>query len=382
MIMQTLFKLVIGLNALALSTLLYANEKNYSIYINAGSTGTRLHLIQHNKTASIPVLKDVFSIQTHLALTDLNKHPEKVKELFTELLNDTKNYLFSHHIPLNTVPIHLLATGGMRLLPIAKQQAIYHLVSQFVQTNYAFNLAEIKTITGKMEGFYGWLDINYLLNHFQNSSPTFGSLDMGGASTQIVFATDEKMDAEDKIAITINHRQYQVFSKSFSDLGQDQALKNILIEREAQSCFPINSIYQDNHKGYFNSSECKRIYEKFILAHQVRESLPKIKNQTFIAYSGVYYTYAFFKANLNPVENYLEKQIQTTCNKTWEQLQIDYPDISSKYLTNYCAHGIYYQELLYKHYNLKDEQIKISNKLKDQEIDWTLGAAFYDLIKA
>ena len=111
--------------------------------------------------------------------------------------------------------INLLATAGMRLLPEEKQQAIYSSIKSFLKNNYQFPVGEIKTISGKMEALYGWLDINYLLGNFKNHQATIGSIDMGGASTEIAFATEDESRPEDEIKIDINDKHYIVFSKSF-----------------------------------------------------------------------------------------------------------------------------------------------------------------------
>ncbi|KAF5209438.1 GDA1/CD39 (nucleoside phosphatase) family protein [Clavispora lusitaniae] len=96
-------------------------------------------------------------------------------------------------------PIFLHATAGMRLLPPNEQEPIMENVCQYLQSNSDFYLphcqSHVNIIDGDTEGLYGWLSINYLMNsldhpedhdHGKNHT-TYGLLDMGGASTQVVF---------------------------------------------------------------------------------------------------------------------------------------------------------------------------------------------------
>ncbi|KAG7193398.1 uncharacterized protein KQ657_000816 [Scheffersomyces spartinae] len=97
-------------------------------------------------------------------------------------------------------PIFLHSTAGMRLLNPTEQQTILDTICEYLQSNSDFFVPEcsshINVITGDVEGIYGWLSINSLIgsfdtpeqhNHGKNHT-TYGLLDMGGASTQVVFS--------------------------------------------------------------------------------------------------------------------------------------------------------------------------------------------------
>lgn len=97
-------------------------------------------------------------------------------------------------------PIFLHSTAGMRLLNPTEQQTILDTICGYLQSNSDFFVPEcsshINVITGDVEGIYGWLSINSLIgsfdipeqhNHGKNHT-TYGLLDMGGASTQVVFS--------------------------------------------------------------------------------------------------------------------------------------------------------------------------------------------------
>nr|XP_019049715.1 hypothetical protein I302_00134 [Kwoniella bestiolae CBS 10118]OCF28645.1 hypothetical protein I302_00134 [Kwoniella bestiolae CBS 10118] len=139
---------------------------------------------------------------------------------------DIPNYLaplLSHalrHIPPSqhhSTPIYILATAGMRLLPEQTREAILQASCDLIRNEYPFSVGgpssagpcgeNIRVISGEEEGMWGWVAVNYLMDGFGHApeptisssssvtpvdvshhSPTFGFLDMGGASTQLAFS--------------------------------------------------------------------------------------------------------------------------------------------------------------------------------------------------
>ncbi|KAI0707728.1 nucleoside phosphatase family-domain-containing protein [Earliella scabrosa] len=88
----------------------------------------------------------------------------------------------------------------MRLLAPEKQADVLQATCLFLKLHSNFKIDErsasgpcgssVRIITGEEEGYFGWIAINYLMDGFvgsDGSHPTFGFLDMGGASTQIAF---------------------------------------------------------------------------------------------------------------------------------------------------------------------------------------------------
>ncbi|WVQ93104.1 hypothetical protein IAU59_000168 [Kwoniella sp. CBS 9459] len=128
--------------------------------------------------------------------------------------------LLSHalrHIPPSqhsSTPIYILATAGMRLLPDEERNAILQSSCDLIRNDYPFGVDgpssagpcgdSVRVISGEEEGMWGWVAVNYLMDGFDppphsstdsvtpvdvnHHSPTFGFLDMGGASTQLAFS--------------------------------------------------------------------------------------------------------------------------------------------------------------------------------------------------
>lgn len=244
-ILPLLISLIIFLSPLA------AFARTYTIFVDAGSTGSRLHVYQINQSIVIPEVIDIFSISTTPGLSSFAAHPEKSGESLKVLFDGATQFLQNQHIDLREVSVHVLATAGMRLLPENQQRAIYSNVTDYLKAHYAYPLKNVKTISGQMEGVYGWLDVNYLLGNFQHHQPTVGSIEMGGASTQIAFATTDHSKPQDEIIVNIGNQSYRVFSKSFLGLGQEQIIETMTKDQAAENCYPQNYIFNPQKNRTF-----------------------------------------------------------------------------------------------------------------------------------
>jgi Golgi nucleoside diphosphatase len=371
--------LVIIMSILSLTA--FADGDHYAVFIDAGSTGSKLHVFRYNETASLPDIKDIFSEKIKPGLSSFADRPNEAGPYFKKLLDDASQFLQKSGADLKTTKINILATAGMRFLPEDKQKAIYSTLSNYVKNNYEFSMGNIKTISGQMEGFYGWLDVNYLLGRFQNDQSTVGSIDMGGASTQIAFATEDVSKPDDEIQIDVNHKHYMVFSKSFLGLGEDQIREKMMTDQAASNCFPTNYIFNKNGVGHFNVTSCDSIYTNIIQEQKVEQQMILTQDQSFIAYSGIYFTYNFLNTDKIPDQFSLESRIQNVCNKTWEELKKEYPNVPELYLSTDCANAVYDDQLIYNTYKIKGSQLTVTNQINQTEIDWTLGAVLYSLLE-
>lgn len=169
-------------------------------------------------------------------------------------------------------PIFLHSTAGMRLLTPPEQQKILNHICEYFTTESDFFLPDcpshVNVIEGDIEGIYGWLAINSLVGTFDNPAShqhgknhtTYGLLDMGGASTQVVFQpnmteidehknnlyninlfelprlnSDSNFDSnsgetslEDGEYIAPKPLNFKVYSDSFLGLGMSQAYSRYL----------------------------------------------------------------------------------------------------------------------------------------------------------
>ena len=83
------------------------------------------------------------------------------------------------HIPeeyQKETPLYILATAGMRLLAKEEQEGILSYLRNGINAQYPFLFPEgnLEIISGRQEGIYQWLAINYVLgkldHHVQSST--------------------------------------------------------------------------------------------------------------------------------------------------------------------------------------------------------------------
>ncbi len=361
----------------------FAITDRYAIIVDAGSSGSRLHLFQYHDENVITDIKEFPSKKVSPGLSSFaGKSQEEINKYLQPLFDYALQELNNLHVDPQTVGVEILATAGMRLIPDDAPE-IYSKVKNFLENHYSFQIRRVETISGKMEGLYSWLDVNYLAKNFQNHTSTIGSLDMGGASTQIAFEVENNTRPDDETTLKIDGQQYTIFSKSFLYLGQDQARQSMNLQNNFYTCYPINYKFQDQ-LGYFNFENCNKIYSNLIADKQVQEQITSVHNKKFIAYSGAFFAYKFFNLLQKTDQKDVTDRIKEICeNKdhNYDWWQKTFPNEPSTLLPNYCTNDVYISNLFYNNYHLGNGNLTVSDNINQQSIDWTLGAMIYQLLE-
>ncbi|SCU94644.1 LAME_0F08372g1_1 [Lachancea meyersii CBS 8951] len=234
----------------------------YGVVIDAGSSGSRLYVykwqdpqftagqanneLQH----SVPQihLEKEWTSKTSPGLSSFASKPKKA---FSEHIKPLLEFAESI-VPrekLQSTPVFLQATAGMRLLPEAKRNAILENVCHGMKQLSSFSVdnceSRIQVIDGETEGLYGWIGLNYLLgnlNDFQTTDSnhqSFGFMDMGGASAQIAFVPSNESEIEkhddDISTITLRSvngeaQSWRVFVSTWLGFGANQARSRYLAQ--------------------------------------------------------------------------------------------------------------------------------------------------------
>lgn len=186
---------------------------SYGLVVDCGSSGSRIFVYfwpRHNGNPhdlldikqmrdrnSQPVVKKIKPGISAVADT-----PEHASDYLRPLLS-----FAAAHVPVKKhkeTPLYILCTAGMRLLPERKQLAILgDLVKDLpLEFDFLFSQSQAEVISGKQEGVYAWIGINFVLGRFDHEDEseaetsqelaggrrrTVGILDMGGASLQIAY---------------------------------------------------------------------------------------------------------------------------------------------------------------------------------------------------
>ncbi|KKK13343.1 hypothetical protein ARAM_001985 [Aspergillus rambellii] len=234
---------------------------HYGVVLDAGSSGTRVHIYRWLDTAIArkqggeDVLKSLPEIKTkaewvkkiHPGVSSFADRPEDIgSHHLAELLDHARDIVPKDAI--KETPLFLLATAGMRLLGDLEQRVLLDQVCSYARENYEFALPDcdvhIQVIPGVTEGLYGWIATNYLLGSFDTPGDhdhgkghhTYGFLDMGGASAQIAFApnaTESEKHANDLTLLRLRNidgstQEHKVFVTSWLEFGVREARRRYL----------------------------------------------------------------------------------------------------------------------------------------------------------
>ncbi|XP_064418998.1 ectonucleoside triphosphate diphosphohydrolase 7 [Latimeria chalumnae] len=256
-------------------------ELNYGIVIDCGSSGSRVFVYywpRHNGNPHDlldihqmrdgdrqPVVKKIKPGISTLAFT-----PEKASDYVRPLLSYATRF-----IPVKKhkeTPLYILCTAGMRLLPESQQTAILEDLNMDIPLEFGFLFSDSHTevISGKQEGVYAWIGINFVLGRFdhgetdddavvavtvggQNQMPlirkrTVGIIDMGGASLQIAYEVPN--------------------SVTFTSPEQEEAAKTLLAEFnlgcDVQHTEHVYRVYVTTFLG-FGGNFARQRYEDLVL---------------------------------------------------------------------------------------------------------------------
>ncbi len=173
----------------------------YALMIDAGSTGSRIHVYKFNNCGTTPELEsEVFE------MTEKREGGSGLSSYGTDAEGAAKSLDPLLAVALKTVPdklkscspIAVKATAGLRKLdqklgPDASKN-ILAAVRTRLETQFPFPVVSaanggVEVMDGKDEGVYAWITTNYLLGKIggPDKSPTAAVFDLGGGSTQIVF---------------------------------------------------------------------------------------------------------------------------------------------------------------------------------------------------
>lgn len=200
-------------------------KRDYVVMIDAGSTGSRVHIYEFDTCSSPPVLlKEEFkmlnpglsSFDTDTAAAAASLDP--LLSLALETVPEDKQ---------SCTPVAVKATAGLRLLGKTKSDAILKEVRRHLEADYPFAVVDgdgISIMDGSEEGVYAWITTNYLLGNIGSNekSPTAAVFDLGGGSTQIVFEPEmgesaKMTDGDHVYDFTFEGRKFTLYQ--FSHLG-------------------------------------------------------------------------------------------------------------------------------------------------------------------
>ncbi len=242
-----------------------AIEWHYGVIMDAGSSGSRLHIYTWPTHDGDPThLLDVrplrdkggrpYVMRRSPGLSSLASNPLRAAAYIEPFLA-----FAAEHVPAHKhqeTPLYIMATAGMRMIPSIAQKRILEELRQHIRLHYRFlfNDRHVEIITGKQEGVFAWIATNYLLGRFSHNHTdgapvvavpsvahghlhfrkrTVGVIDMGGGSMQIAYEVPNVRGASlpDEVAAEFNlgcmksdeSHTYRIYVSTFLGFGVNAA---------------------------------------------------------------------------------------------------------------------------------------------------------------
>uniref|UniRef100_A0A8C9YYG4 Ectonucleoside triphosphate diphosphohydrolase 3 n=1 Tax=Sander lucioperca TaxID=283035 RepID=A0A8C9YYG4_SANLU len=245
----------------------------YGIVIDSGSSRSNVYLYKWpgEKQNETGVVTEIMNCKVAGdGISEMKVDPQKDAKSwkgFKECMdNITKAIPTKKH---ETTPLFLGATAGMRLLHEKDEQRCNEILASLTAylRSLPFNFHNASIITGQEEGLYGWVTVNYLMGNFlevRHWKNTVGSMDLGGASTQIAFAVQDDLSGPDYLHVKLYGYPYNVYTHSFLCYGKNEAYKRVLDKVESSDpTYIINPCYPEGFNttlkaSYIYDTECTK----------------------------------------------------------------------------------------------------------------------------
>ncbi|KFK33477.1 hypothetical protein AALP_AA5G018300 [Arabis alpina] len=396
----------------------------YSVVIDGGSTGTRIHVFRYRIEFGKPVFEfrggDYASLKLHPGLSAYSDDPDGASLSLMELVEFAKG-----RIPKGLwkeTEVRLMATAGMRLVELSVQEKILGVARRVLKSSgFLFRDEWASVISGSDEGVYAWVVANFALGSLGGDPlKTTGIVELGGASAQVTFVSSEPVPPEFSRTISIGNVSYNLYSHSFLHFGQNAAHEKLwgsLVSKDQNSvestrkgiftdpCAPkgynLDTIAQKQHLSGFlaeeskfsaslqaggNYSECRSAAltilqegnDKCSYQHcSIGSSLtPKLQGR-FLATENFFYTSKFFGLGEKSWLSNMISAGEKFCGEDWSKLRVKDPSLDEEDLLRYCFSSAYIVSLLHDTLGvpLDDERVKYANQAGDNiPLDWALGA--------
>ncbi|KAJ6789704.1 hypothetical protein PWT90_00568 [Aphanocladium album] len=228
----------------------------YVLMIDAGSTGSRIHVYKFNNCGPMPELESEEFKMTEKEVGGLSKYEDDPVAAAKTL--DPLMKVGMEHVPeklKGCTPVAVKATAGLRRIGTEKAGAILKQVRTHLETEYPFPVVSdekngVAIMDGSDEGVYAWITTNYLLGKIggEEKGETAAIFDLGGGSTQIVFeplyksiggAAPEKLaEGDHKYELNYGGHKFELYQHSHLNYGLMAAREGIhqgFIDKLAES---------------------------------------------------------------------------------------------------------------------------------------------------
>uniref|UniRef100_A0A7N4PCN9 nucleoside diphosphate phosphatase n=1 Tax=Sarcophilus harrisii TaxID=9305 RepID=A0A7N4PCN9_SARHA len=371
----------------------------YGIMFDAGSTGTRIHVYTfvQKMPEHPPTLEGEIFDSIKPGLSAFADQPKQGAETVRRLLEVAKESVPPSH--WRRTPVVLKATAGLRLLPDHKAQALLLEVREiFKKSPFLVPEDSVSIMDGSYEGILAWVTVNFLTGQLHGQNPkTVGTLDLGGASTQITFLpqfkkTLEQTPSDYLTSFEMFNSTYELYTHSYLGFGLKAArlatlgaLDTEVVDGQTfrSSCLPkwleaewdfggVKYQYGGRQEGEIGFEAC---YSEVLRVVRGKLHQPdEIRKSSFYAFS-YYYDRAvdtdmidYEKGGILKVQDF-EKKAREVCDN------LENFTSGSPFL---CMDLSYITALLKDGFGFMDStMLQLTKKVNNIETGWALGATFH-----
>ena len=390
--------------------------------VDAGSSGSRAHVYEYR--AAPPMahggLPEVDlperTLKVGPGLSSFAQAPEGAGAALADLVAFARK-----EVPEEDwarTPIFLLATAGLRMLPVEDQEAILASCRAFLHAQSPFRFKDewARVLAGDDEGIYGWVAANYATGALGplsrgNAARLLGVVELGGASAQVTMLVPPRKPgvplpngggapAAPVVPVKVGNLDVDLFTHSWLGFGQEAAQAEALrIATEGGSkespCLPQGYTSKGGVTGTGDYEGCRRLANRVVGSpkacggpHCLNGLVVPELSGAFLATENFFYTGEFFRlrADAPPIE--FERVGKAYCSESWDSVQKRYNEVPEKDLLKYCFSTSYIGAMLNNLGFAKTSTgVRFSNTVTNQEgvssgVDWPLGALLVEAIPA
>lgn len=374
------------LSSLSLNTLANNVTSNQVIVVDAGSSGTRLHLFQKNDNGTMTELTSKVKVTPGLSSFIDDTQADKNGVDTTGIQNSMSELVKQLNNPSMIAPgtpMYVDATAGLRLVRKDAANMALQTAALALQKDLHLTLTpNYSIISGAQEAFYDWVGLNLTQNNTTDSES--GVLDLGGASAEIAFDAPSAKASQSTFDLKVftplyQGKRYHIVAQSLLGEGEDAAMASIdgTTPNARAACF-LQGTWGAEATGtdsavHYDFTACKNDTIQFFTANQLTHKLQLLHQllsdnpqSNWQAISGFAYTAGFFNASSVSALEANASQFQDT---TWAQALKQYG--APQYLQKYFFAAAYSDALLQLCLNTAQPEVQFS-----KGVDWTNGVAF------
>ncbi|KAJ0436275.1 putative apyrase [Helianthus annuus] len=396
--------------------LFYMNDsvsKRYGIVIDGGSTGSRIHVFEYEFDNGGPVFdfggkNGLNSMRVSPGLSSFVEDVDGAGESVMELLAFAKRRIPDEK--WGETEVRLMATAGLRMLDLNMQERILDACRTVLRrSGFVFRDDWASVISGSDEGVYAWIVANYALGTLGGDPcETTGIIELGGASAQVTFFSNESIPLDYSQAVKFGNVSYSLYSHSLLEFGQNVAFDlvrgsnvvkvsnvgrykhNLVTENIAPSSLVEEKERFSTLRARGNFSACRSA--ALTLLQKGKEAcaydqcyigstfIPKLQGN-FLATENFFHTSKFFGLSPKTFLSELTAAGEHFCEEDWSTLKSKHPKLNDEDLHRYCFSSAYIVAFLHDSLGiaLDDTRIGCANQVNNIPLDWAYGAFIFQI---